>query len=83
MITENDLLNLKRIAEDKRKTFIQAEATLAEVNRNIETHRKELIECGVDPDNRHEILKQKEEEIQNKYNEILAKLSSDGQQTLV
>lgn len=70
-ITEKDLLDLKRKAEEGKKKLIEAETMLREVTNNIQIYREELIAKGVDPDNADESISEKAAEINTLYNKIL------------
>ena len=82
MITEKELLELKRKAEEGKQTYVRAQATLEEVNRNVEALKKELRDLGIDPENVEKELEDRKEEINKAYQEILA-MFPEGQSTLI
>jgi uncharacterized coiled-coil DUF342 family protein len=76
MITEKDILNLKKEAEVGKQEFITAQATVAEVDRNIQSYNAELEAKGINPDNAEEELKAKQTEIMELYNKAVSLLPS-------
>lgn len=78
MITEKELLAVKKRAEEGKLNLLKAEATMVEVKRNIEMYRRELSELGVDPERAEEELKKREDAIMEKYNAILAMFPLQG-----
>lgn len=69
MITESQLQMMKREIEGYKNDKLRAEATLAEVIRNIETQRQELASEGI---NSKEDLDKMKEDINNRYEKLLA-----------
>lgn len=68
MITESQLQMMKREIEGYKNDKLRAEATLAEVIRNIETQRQELASEGI---NSKEDLDKMKEDINNRYEKLL------------
>lgn len=69
MVTEAQLQTMKREIEGYKNDKVRAEATLAEVIRNIETQRQELAAEGI---NSKEDLDRMKEDINNRYTKLLS-----------
>lgn len=75
MITERQILELKKLAGDLRDKVIQAKATMVEIEANIKNYESELKSLGVkDIDNLDEEVKAIEEQIQKLYDEAYSKI---------
>lgn len=68
MVTEAQLQIMKREIEGYKNDKVRAEATLAEVIRNIETQKQELAIEGI---NSREDLERMKEDINNRYSQLL------------
>lgn len=68
MITEAQLQMMKREIEGYKNDKLRAEATLAEVVRNIETQKQELAAEGI---NSKEDLEKMKEDINTRYAKLL------------
>lgn len=69
MVTEMQLQTLKREIEGYKNDKVRAEATLAEITRNIEVQQAELASEGI---HSREDLDKMKNDIDNKYTQILA-----------
>ncbi|MGL5713324.1 MAG: hypothetical protein ACRCX2_09925 [Paraclostridium sp.] len=75
MVTEREILELKRNASELRDKVIQAKATMTEVESSINSYEKELKSLGVkDIDNLDNEIAKMKNDIQSVYDEALSKI---------
>lgn len=76
MVSEKQILELKRKAGELRDRSIQAKATLVEVENNIKSYELKLKELGIKSiESVNDEIACMEKEIQEIYNEAVEKLS--------
>ena len=77
MITEQQLLTAKKKAEQLRNKKIEAQATMLEIGRTIQSHEDELTKLGRDPATVADWLETEAKEIDAEYNAIIAKFPEE------
>jgi len=83
MITEKEILDLKKEAEAGKERLTKARATKEEVERNLKTHYDDLRALGIDPEKRDVEIAAREIEIQELFERAKALLPSNLQQKLI
>ena len=71
-IGSEDIMNLQRKVDRHKSEMSRAEGQKQEVEKSIDTYKKQLLDMGIDPEKAAEFIEAKETELQQQYDKLAA-----------